>query len=175
MALETDDMGNEDALSRSLAEVSNLLWREREILEHVLFKIIEQQLVLEAGQTRWLTKANAEVEAAALRLRSNEVLRSVEIDALGERIGLDAGATLTQLAAAAPEPWASLLDEHRSALRQLAFELDTGVQHNQLLLGAGARAVRETLLSLSDAVSTYDARGVPASVGAHLSRIDAKA
>jgi hypothetical protein len=170
-----NQMDEQNELTLALSEVCNLLWREREVLERVLYRIISQQLILAAGQARWLPAANAEVEAAANQLRGSEVLRSMEVDVLAERLGLPPGATLAQLADHSPEPWSGLLDDHRSALRSLTFELDAAIESNQQLLGAGVRSVRETLLSLSDAVATYDSRGIPAAVGAHQSRLDAQA
>jgi hypothetical protein len=166
---------HEEQLTEALSAVCNQLWQERETLERVLFKLIEQQLILEAGQTRWLAAANDEVEQVSRQLSGTEILRSVEVDSLADLMNLRAGATITELVENAPEPWSGMLAEHRDALRQLAYELDVAIQRNQLLLGAGARAVRETLLSLSDSVATYDARGVPAAVGSHLSRVDAQA
>src|SRR4051812_39244560 len=41
----------------ALTEVSNVLWRERELLEMLLFKLEEEQLLLTAGRTRWLPHA----------------------------------------------------------------------------------------------------------------------
>ena len=35
-----------------LAELSSILWRERDMLELLLFKLEEEQLVLAAGRTR---------------------------------------------------------------------------------------------------------------------------
>ena len=37
-----------------LSEVSNILWRQRQLLELLLFKLEEEQLVLKSGSTRWL-------------------------------------------------------------------------------------------------------------------------
>jgi hypothetical protein len=165
----------DDQLTDALSAVCNLLWEEREVLERVLFKLVEQQLIVEAGQTRWLAAANNEVEAAAMALRGSEVLRSAEVDALAEVLGLAPGATLAELAAAAPEPWADMLREHRDALIVLTMDMDNLVETSRRLLSAGARSVRETLLSLSDMVATYDSRGVAASVGLHTARVDAQA
>ena len=40
----------------ALAELSNVLWRERELLEMLLFKLESEQLVLAAGRTHWLAR-----------------------------------------------------------------------------------------------------------------------
>ena len=43
-------------------ELSALLWRERELLELLTFKLEEEQLLLTAGRTRWIEHATREVE-----------------------------------------------------------------------------------------------------------------
>jgi len=48
----------------SLSDVSNILWRERQLLELLVFKLEEEQLVLAAGRNKWLTHATREVETA---------------------------------------------------------------------------------------------------------------
>ena len=40
-----------------LQEVSTTLWQERNLLELLLFKLEEEQLLLAAGRTRWLARA----------------------------------------------------------------------------------------------------------------------
>ena len=164
-----------DSQQMEFSEYCSLLWREREIVEQVLFRIVEQQLVLKAGQTRWLAAANNEVETALEDLRISEVLRSAEADNLTSRMSLPTGSTLSELAEVAPEPWASILLEHRDALRALAAEIQVTTEENMALLGAGGRAVRETLLSLNGTVASYSATGDPTVVGRRFSRVDHQA
>jgi FlgN protein len=141
------------------AEVSTMLWRERDALQLLLFKLIEEQLIVNSGRTRWLPQANEEIEFALEQLRGTEVLRAAETDAIAEELGLPSPATLVQLEAAADEPWATLYGEHRRALLELIAEVEQVTAENRRLLVAGARAVRETLLSVSQTVRTYDSRG----------------
>jgi len=148
------------------AEVSTMLWRERDALQLLLFKLIEEQLIVSSGRTRWLPQANEEIELALEQLRGTEVLRAAETDAIAEELGLPSPATLTQLEAAADEPWATLYGEHRRALLALIAEVEQVTAENRKLLSAGARAVRETLLSVSRTVQTYDARGTAESTEA---------
>jgi 2-succinyl-5-enolpyruvyl-6-hydroxy-3-cyclohexene-1-carboxylate synthase len=138
---------------------SNLLWQEREALELLLFKLVTEQLIVSAGQTRWLARANDEVEQVAEKLCSIEVLRATEVDVLTDQMGRDDLHTLAELAAAAPEPWASIFTEHRDALLKLVVQIEQASDENRALLIAGSRAVRDTLLSLTDTVDTYDANG----------------
>jgi hypothetical protein len=141
------------------SEVSTLLWRERDALQLLLFKLVEEQLIVSAGQTRWLAPANDEIEAALEQLRGTEVLRAAEVDVIADELGLQAPPALADLAALAPEPWATLFGEHRQALLQLVTEVEGATGHNRALLAAGARAVRQTLLSVTQSVQTYDAHG----------------
>jgi hypothetical protein len=146
------------------SEVSTLLWRERDALQLLLFKLVEEQLIVSAGHTRWLAQANDEIEAALEQLRGTEVLRAAEVDVIADELGLSAPPTLVELTTIAPEPWATLFGEHRQALLQLVAEVEGAAGHNRTLLAAGARAVRQTLLSVSQDVQTYDSQGSAAAI-----------
>jgi hypothetical protein len=136
--IAVDDM---DSQTKELSEFCGVLWREREVVERVLFKVLGQQLVLQAAQTRWLVAANTEIELAVNDLRVIEVIRCAESDRLADHLGMAPGATLAELATASPEPWGSILAEHRDALRDLANEIDHAVRDNRLLLVDGATTV----------------------------------
>jgi 2-succinyl-5-enolpyruvyl-6-hydroxy-3-cyclohexene-1-carboxylate synthase len=140
--------------------VSTLLWRERGALQLLLFKLIEEQLILQAGQTRLLPDANQEIELAVDQLRCTEVLRAAEVDAIAQQLEVAELPTLAQFAESTPEPWATVFSEHRESLRQLAGEVEAATETNRALLVAGASSVRETLLSLTQSVDMYDSRGV---------------
>jgi hypothetical protein len=130
-----------DSQTKELSEFCGVLWREREAVERVLFKVLCQQLVLRSGDNRWLVAANTEIELAVTDLRVVEVLRSAEADSLAAELGISSSPSLGQIAAAAPEPWGSILAEHRDALRALVAEIDLAVRENRALLTEGAAAV----------------------------------
>ncbi|UQX87939.1 flagellar protein FlgN [Jatrophihabitans telluris] len=144
----------------TFSEVSTLLWREREALELLLFKLVSERLIVSAGETRWLAPANREVEAVVEQLRGVEVLRAAEVEMLAADLGKDIGISLTELAELADEPWRSILFEHRDAMLKLVLQIEQTADENRRLLTAGARSIRETLLSVTDSVDTYDSRGV---------------
>src|SRR5258708_1388620 len=87
----THDVNDDRTEGRAmgLAEASSLLWQERETLELLLFKLVTEQLIVSAGQTRWLARANDELEQVANQLRSIEVLRAAEVDVLADQMGRD--------------------------------------------------------------------------------------
>ena len=67
-----------------LSEVSNILWRERQLLQLLLFKLETEQLILSNGRTRFLTDATREVEMVINELKEVELMRAVAVDALVE-------------------------------------------------------------------------------------------
>jgi FlgN protein len=142
----------------SLTQLSDVLWRERNLLELLLFKLEEEQMILTSGRTRWLGHATREVEAVLDEIRDAELGRAVEADEVGRIFGLEPGASLAELADAAPEPWNELLRAHRDAFATLTMEISQLADGNRELLAMSHRATQETLLSLQD-VHTYDGSG----------------
>src|ERR1700704_4584783 len=88
-----------------LADLSSILWREREMLELLLFKLEEEQLVLAAGRTRWLAHATREVEIVLDQIRQTEVLRAAEVAVVGADLGVGSNPSLSALADAVGAPW----------------------------------------------------------------------
>ncbi|RZI81075.1 MAG: flagellar protein FlgN, partial [Microbacterium sp.] len=62
-------------------ELSMQLWRERELLEMLIFKLEEQRLLLESGGMRWIHFATREIEQVLERLRESGLGREVEVAA----------------------------------------------------------------------------------------------
>jgi hypothetical protein len=167
--------GGVDDIADACAALSAVLWLHRGNLETLLFKLVEEQLVVTSGSTRWLNRADAEVLIALERLQEGELLRGVEVESLTAALGLPAEATLAELASAAPEPWATLLDEHRSALRSLAFEIKEVAAENRALLDTASGAVRETLDRITRDVRTYNASGRAVAAGGGPTLLDQQA
>jgi FlgN protein len=142
-----------------LAEVSTVLWRERELLELLLFKLEEEQLLLSSGRTRWLPHATREVEIVLGQIREAELVRAVEVDGVAAELGLPTAPSLRALADAAPGAWSELLHGHREAFLVLTQEIAATAEANRDVLTAGQRAAHETLLSLGDPLQTYGPRG----------------
>jgi hypothetical protein len=143
----------------SLAEVSAILWRERELLELLLFKLEEEQLVLASGRTRWLGRASAEVELFLDEIRKVELVRAVEVAATARALDHEGELSLAKLAQLSDQPWQDLLLDHRAAFLTLADEIHAMAKHNRELLGAGLQATREVLLGFGDGASTYTHTG----------------
>lgn len=139
--------------------LSLILWRERELLETLLFKLEQEQLVLASGRTRWLPRAAREVEAVLDTLRETELLRAVAADDAARSLGMTANPSLRALAEASAEPWRTILLDHREAFVGFTREVLELATANRELLTAGYQAAREALLSLGDSSASYTADG----------------
>ncbi len=154
-----------------LNELSGVLWRERQLLELLLFKLEEEQLILTSGRTQWLGHATREVESVLDQIRTAELGRSIEADEAAREVGLPEGSGLRAIAQAAPNPWNTLLGEHHAAFVDLTDQINQLAQGNRELLSASHRATRETLLSLQETVDTYDPHGTAATAVAGASHL----
>jgi hypothetical protein len=153
-------------------ELSTVLWRTRELLELLLFKLEEEQLLLAAGRSRWLPHATREVELVLDQIRTTEVIRAAHAQSAADALGLDLDASLAQLADASPRPWADLLRDHRKAFMALTAEVTALAEANRGLLTTGLRAARETMLAVSGSVSTYGRNGQSVSAGRRSGLLD---
>ena len=156
----------------SVAELSAVLWRERQLLELLLFKLEEEQLVLSTGRSRWLGHATREVEQVLDQIRAAELGRAVEADAAARDFGIAPASGLLALASAAPEPWKDLLTSHRDAFVSLTSQIQDVAQGNRALLTSSHRAAQETILGLQETVRTYPPHGAAASATAAAQLID---
>jgi hypothetical protein len=154
----------------SLTELSSVLWRTRELMELLLFKLEEEQLLLAAGRSRWLAHATREVELVLDEIRQAEVIRAAHSQAAAVELGLPPDASLAELADAAPGPWFELLHQHRRAFLTLTSEIGGMAEMNRDLLTAGQRAARETMLVVTGSVETYGRNGQSVS-GARRARL----
>jgi hypothetical protein len=130
-----------------LAEVSDILWRERELLDVLLFKLAEEQLLLDSGRAHWLARATREVEIVLEQIRLTELTRSIEVDSVAAGLGLDPNPSLSVLADAAPPEWAELLRWHRTAFLTLTHEITALAETNREFVRTAYHASREAFFS----------------------------
>lgn len=138
-----------------MEDLSLILWRERELLETLLYKLEIEKLVLASGRSRWLATAAKEVEAVLAAVRETELLRAIAADEAAASIGLASNPSLRALAEAVDEPWRSILLDHRDAFVDYMRQITDIAAANRELLTAGQLAARETFLSLSGLPDSY--------------------
>jgi hypothetical protein len=154
-----------------MEKLSQILWRERELLDTLLFKLETEQLVLAGGRNRWLMRAAREVENVLETIRQTEILRSVAADEAAASLGLEHNPSLRALAEAVEEPWRSLLLDHHEAFVTVTREVGALADANRELITAGYRSARETLMSLGDGAEGYNAEGDAVNVTAPQQRL----
>ncbi len=157
-----------------MQRLSQVLWRERELLEGLQYALEVEQLILATGRNRWLMRAATDVESVLETLRKTEVLRAVAADEAGSALGLAPNPSLKDLAARAGEPWGEILGDHRDAFVAMTQAITELADANRDLITSGYRSARETLLAMGDATEGYAADGsaVLSAVAAGPSLID---
>jgi hypothetical protein len=143
----------------SAEDLSSVLWRERDLLEMLLFKLEVEQLVLTSGRTHWLALAAREVENVLQDIRDVEMMRAMAVDAVAAELGLEPNASLNEIAQGSEEPWRSIWFDHREAFTTVATQISEMSQSNRVLLTAGYQAAQATLLSLTEKSATYGSDG----------------
>lgn len=142
-----------------MEKLSLILWRERELLELLAYKLELERLVLASGHARWLNRSNREVEDVLVTLRETEVLRAMAADEAALQVGLDPNPSLSALAEAAAEPWRTILLDHRDAFLVSTREIAELSDANKGLITAGYRSAHETLLAIRGTAESYTPDG----------------
>ena len=142
-----------------MEKLSLILWRERELLATLLYKLEVERMILASARSRWLTRAAGEVESVLELLRETEILRAAIADEAAAESGLDAHPSLRALAEAVDEPWRTILLDHRDAFLTVTREIDELADANRDLITSGYRAAREAMLTLGDAADSYSPDG----------------
>lgn len=135
------------------------LTEEQTALEHLLFKLREQHMVLSAGEHRWLSRCTAEVEAAVADLTTVGSRREELSGAVHRAHGLPTGSSLGALAEAVTDELTCqrLLQRQRS-LRDILDQVRRASRQNRELLAHGLAATNDALAMLG-VVPTYDSAG----------------
>lgn len=99
----------------SLRDLSDVLWRERQLLDLLLYKLETERLFTDQSQ-QWMSQATREVRSVAELLRLVDLERATLSVQTAVSLGCRNEAVLAELSEAAPEPWSGILARHRDAL-----------------------------------------------------------
>lgn len=131
-----------------LTALSDVLWRQRRLLDLLRFKLEEERLLLLAGHTEWLGRAAHEIEVVLDELGSSELDRALAVAQVAMTMDLAPQSTLAVLAAAVEAPWSNLLRAHRQALRVATRQVDRASETNRAMLREAMGQARGELDSL---------------------------
>lgn len=145
------------------SELSTELWRQRELLEQLLFKFEEERLLLVAARSRWIPHATREIETVVSRLKASSLSLSIAISDAAADWGLPPEARLRDIVAKAPAgAWTEILRSHVQILTELTGEVTAIQADNSRLLRTALRVAQESLNLTLGPGPGYDAEGAPA-------------
>ena len=154
-------------------DLSHQLWTMRELLQHLVFKLEVQGLLLSTSRTRWVPFAAAEVDAILEAIDEVEQARAAASLRLTAQQGLPADIRLTDLIDHLGSPWAALLAQHRLHLLSLQAEIEEISRANHDAARRGLMRSREVIAAMGEAaVDVYDPNGASISLVSAAQRLD---
>ena len=154
-------------------DLSQQLWTMRELLQHLLFKLEVQGMLLTSNRTRWVPFAAAEVDAVLSAIDDVEQERSRASQRLMAQRRLPADTRLTELIEHLGAPWGELLGQHRLHLLSLQAEIEEVSRANHECARRGLMRSREVIAAMGEAgVDVYDPHGASVSLVSASQRLD---
>ncbi|MDL9977857.1 flagellar export chaperone FlgN [Microbacterium sp. ASV49] len=144
----------------SAHELSMQLMRERDLLELMLFKLEEQQMLLATGRNRWIKHAADELGRVAAAMPAAAMKRDGLAAAVAVEWGVPDGTTLRDLIDVAPtDAWREVLQGHLTVMTGLADEILEMKKINEQRLRTALRVTQETIAGLGVPTGEYDLAG----------------
>lgn len=154
-------------------DLSHQLWTMRELLQHLVFKLEVQGLLLSTSRTRWVPFASAEVDAILEAIDEVERARAAASQRLTSQRSLPTDTRLTDLIDHLGPPWGPLLGQHRLHLLSLQAEIEEISRANHESARRGLMRSREVIAALGEAaVDVYDPNGASISLVSASQRLD---
>jgi hypothetical protein len=147
---------------RVLSELSHALWRQRDQITRLIYRLEVQQLVLASGRNQWIALSTEEVDDAIEEVRRHERSRIALVEDLAPLLGTAPDASLRDLIGAVDTPWDMVLTEHHTEFLRLATEAEDAAKSNRDLLHHGLTDVRDLLESFGSSPETPYGRSTSA-------------
>lgn len=104
-------------------DLAGMLQSERHLLEQLRFRYVALDLMLEAGEVRFLNWALQDLDRSRLRVREADLARAADVAALNLK-GARGVPSLREVAAVAPAPWSRILRDHHDDLSRVVTEIE---------------------------------------------------
>jgi hypothetical protein len=125
-------------------ELSALLWKERALVDLLLFKLEELELLLADDRARWIPQASKEIEQVLERMSAAGLSRAIDAAEVADEWGCSPDAALRELVAAAPPGvWSDIFGSHLQAFATLSDEVGSAADSCQRLLRAAVQRSHE--------------------------------
>ena len=132
-----------------LAELSRILWKQRELIDTLQYRLEVQQLMSISPRADRLQTAVDEVAVAMEDLRRSERDRDLVVRRCAAAMQLADTASLGEIRAEVGEPWATTLADHQQALLALVGGAERLSAMNRELAAKGAQNARAMLTELT--------------------------
>jgi len=150
------DRGSTPVANRLVALIG-VINQECVVLEHLVFKLHEAELLGAAGNLRFMGMMSDEIDDAASQLGSTEITRALLTADLTHQLGIDGDATLAEIAGAAPQEVSSTLLEARRRLVVLTDAVERYANEAEAAVSERLDHVAATAAGMEDpAVSGHD-------------------
>ena len=154
-------------------DLSHQLWTMRELLQHLVFKLEVQGMLLNNNMARWVPFATAEIDAILEAIDEVERARATASARVALQHGMSADARLTDLMERVGSPWSGLLAQHRLHLLSLQAEIEEISRTNHEAARRGLLRSREVIAAMGEsAVDVYDPHGASVSLVSASQRLD---
>ncbi len=160
----------------TLERLALCLGQQVSALRHLCFKFEIQEVVLTSGRQKWLGETTAELERAVDALHETDKALREALATAAVAVSLSPESTVREVAAAVPEPWSYVLEEHRKGMQELLDRVGQLSKTNRQLLARGHAATLAAMSFLGAQVSSgYDASGRPSPATGSVGLLDARA
>jgi hypothetical protein len=129
-----------------MAQLADMLWYERRLLEYLLFKLVSANLVLIADDRRFVGPAIAEVDAVMAEIRRAEEKRSEVVSIVASEWNVAPGAVgLKFLCENAPDTLRGIFEDHQAVFMGLVNEIEVLTKENRRLATVALDGIQGTL------------------------------
>jgi hypothetical protein len=140
-----------------LGELNQLLWRERDVLEDVLYRLQVQQLLLVEGRERWVERSVDDLERSLARVERYQRMHRDLLDDISAYLPVHGGSTLSEVVAVTPSPWDDIFEEQQASVLVLINEIEAASRDNHGLARRGMVQAGEAMERFGQATGTTGA------------------
>jgi hypothetical protein len=110
-------------------QLVEVLQKERDRLEQLRYRFVALGLLLDAREVRYWGWSLQDLNRARLRVRETDLMRAATVGTMDVPSSRGGVASLREVAAATPAPWAGILRDHHDSLCTVVTEIELHAHH----------------------------------------------
>lgn len=110
-------------------QLVEVLQKERDRLEQLRYRFVALGLLLDAREVRFWGWSLQDLNRARLRVRETDLMRAATVGIMDVASARGGVASLREVAAASPPPWAGILRDHHDSLGTVVTEIELHAHH----------------------------------------------